>query len=698
MGWETFQEPNFKPFFPGGALANRPAWQKIKKEAQEKLIMINGSASEAIETGLLNMHHREVFSNKEQVVFNNVPYKKYQALLDDYKNRNDPNYGGTKKYERECDKLVFGYNEIGIVREAKSFEIPLIQINPIDCKQVREGKFSLIVHWLGNARYNKPECSFVNILDRGRPLIEAEGYTVADLKSCYHQFPLDKRSVLSMGFKYKNKIYVCQTLMYGPACAPFLVNTLNNMACLHVGLNREQYGECFIHDVLVAAICLEFIQDLKDIGYIFSPGKQQVGTKVTYTGIVLDCVEKQVEIAEKTYHKIQGIKRKDILKNEEEDYYIEFDNLQILMGSIVHCARTSPTGLLNAHYLLAKLAEGYQEQGMMLQLKSEHLQELNFWTTQRQILPMKLLKTTGVAVQILCKNPNEKPNPDGTVNCSDASNMYWAAKVNGKSKCGTFPVYLRKEPISAKEMWGHYEGVKMCEDGQRVIFNNDNTNVVAIFDSKRSKNWVMNDIMKKIMEEMKKRDLIITVRWVSTTQMASEKGADAFSRRNFSEIYDPNALSEEGVQAILTTFGKIHVDVFASSENNPFKTSYCSTLHQMDDKLNLQYEGIGFLTSNDLRGRLWLYMPEDLTIVTLKIVEGLDWENKKNDLQILMLVRQKYMKDVIGTFWHLRSKTEIGWTVFYKEGEKSKYLKMKTKCSLVLVSVGKYLKYPNVQP
>ena len=177
--------------------------------------------------------------------------------------------------------------------------------------------------------------------------------------------------------------------------------------------------------------------------------------------------------------------------------------------------------------------------------------------------------------------------------------------------------------------------------------------------------------------------------------MASEKGADAFSRKKFSEIYDPNALSEEGVEVILGTFGKITVDVFASSENNPFKTLYCSTLHQMDDKQNIQEEGIGFLTGRNLRGRFWLYMPDDLTIVTLKIIEGIDWELKRNNLQILLLVRQKYMTDVIGTFWHLRDKAEISWTVFYKEGDHAKYIKMKTKCSLVLVSVGKYLKFPN---
>ena len=184
------------------------------------------------------------------------------------------------------------------------------------------------------------------------------------------------------------------------------------------------------------------------------------------------------------------------------------------------------------------------------------------------------------------------------------------------------------------------------------------------------------------------------MRWIPTKTMATLPGSDQLSRRNLSETYDPQTLSREGAETIVSRFGNIKVDCFSSPTNNCFETKYCSTFYDLEDKNNLQSEGIHFLTSQDLVGRFWIFCPDDLAIPVMKLISELNWDSKVNKLQILLLVKSSKVRDALGIFWSLKKKENVNlsWTKFASANEKSTYLNFKTKSDLILFSMGKYYK------
>ena len=132
---------------------------------------------------------------------------------------------------------------------------------------------------------------------------------------------------------------------------------------------------------------------------------------------------------------------------------------------------------------------------------------------------------------------------------------------------------------------------------------------------------------------------------------------------------------------------KIYVDTYASCVDNPFQTAYCSTYENRDDKKNLRQNAAEFFLGNKLRGRMWCFPPDFLTGEALKLIAGLDWQNLKGKLQILLLVRSK---QVAAVRFKLGKLAPLTWEIFYRKHANQGKMKCKSQHSFVLFSMGQY--------
>lgn len=179
------QEKDWKA---GVALENRREWLRVFDRLEHKHVLINPASKRAVDKQAICIFDPEIYAkNREIVTFNNQKYRKFSHLAQKYNDCKNPNYNGCVEFEREFDNLIEDYFKKAIIRWATPEEIPLVQINPLNIIQTKENKFSLIIHSVHNARYSKPECNLMNILNRGQQLLDAENYSVEDMKSCYSE-------------------------------------------------------------------------------------------------------------------------------------------------------------------------------------------------------------------------------------------------------------------------------------------------------------------------------------------------------------------------------------------------------------------------------------------------------------------------------------------------------------------------------
>ena len=162
-----------------------------------------------------------------------------------YKSKKDVNYKGVSENHEEFESLMRKYVELGILREATEEEVEHCWISPLNCLEVRPGKFQIIHHYIGNACYREVPIDLVNILERGEILAEFEEYRTEDLSNAYLQFPLSYESMLTMGCRFDNKVYLWQTVCYGPSMAVAHVNSLTNLAASAAGSLFSTFCEVY---------------------------------------------------------------------------------------------------------------------------------------------------------------------------------------------------------------------------------------------------------------------------------------------------------------------------------------------------------------------------------------------------------------------------------------------------------------------
>ena len=163
------------------------------------------------------------YFNKYQrpIKFNKQTYDSLRHLVETYKAKPEYllNYNGTREHAEDFERLMDKYIQLGILREASAEELQSedLFISPLNCLKTGENKFSILLHWVGNPFYGKPKMQLTAIAEEGDILQKYSSLRCEDLKSCYHQYSLTERSVLASGCRFRGKVWLCQTMMYGPA-------------------------------------------------------------------------------------------------------------------------------------------------------------------------------------------------------------------------------------------------------------------------------------------------------------------------------------------------------------------------------------------------------------------------------------------------------------------------------------------------
>ena len=284
------------------------------------------------------------------------------------------------------------------------------------------------------------------IAEEGDILQKFKDLRCEDLKSCYHQYAVSERTMYASGCRYKGKVLVCQTMMYGPAPCVIIADSALTLATNAISLRSNCYVRGYIDDVIQAPAFPDHTKPhLISLG-LFVAQKTQAGPRVNYTGFTLDADEKTIQVHEKTRIKIKAAVETKVFSENGRENLIFFEDLEEITGMVSWAATTSPWGRTLMFSIIGDLNEGRLQSSPVVQLSPESMQELVMWASTAQKLPMGSFKVTGVKAECY----------------SDASKDYLAAKANGKVTCGPVPAEFIDQPIVVKEALALLELGKFC--------------------------------------------------------------------------------------------------------------------------------------------------------------------------------------------------------------------------------------------
>ena len=230
-------------FKAGQALLNKSAWEKDIKLLQQNGIEPKAFLKRSVERGTVGYFDPHYFAKNKSPVFNKQQYSSLQELVEKYQKMDESaiNYKGLEQHRFIFEQKLEEYLKLGIMREATERERreENIWINPLNCIKTGEGKYSVLLHWLGNGAYSKPRMHLTDISEEGLVLKEQTSLRCEDLKSCYHQYPLSDRSMYASGCVYRGVVYICQTMMYGPAPCVIIADELLEIAATATAIRHN---------------------------------------------------------------------------------------------------------------------------------------------------------------------------------------------------------------------------------------------------------------------------------------------------------------------------------------------------------------------------------------------------------------------------------------------------------------------------
>ena len=125
------------------------------------------------------------------------------------------------------------------------------------------------------------------IAEEGDLIKDYTSHRCEDLKSAYHQYPLSKKSVLASACRYRGRVLVCQTMMYGPAPCVIIANSILEVATQAISVRTKKYVRPYIDDVIQSPAYPDEIRPhLLALGYYLAE-KTQAGPRVNYTGFTI---------------------------------------------------------------------------------------------------------------------------------------------------------------------------------------------------------------------------------------------------------------------------------------------------------------------------------------------------------------------------------------------------------------------------
>ena len=508
----------------------------------------------------------------------------------------------------------------------------------------------------------------------------------------YHQFPISLKSSYECGFRFEGKTYIFQTFFYGISCAVIMVNYMVNLAAQAASIKFGKMVEAYIDDIFIEDISDDVRIFFEDLGFLFGESKSKFGPVVDYCGIRVDGIKKTFQVTETAFVKMKNLWEKAVFrKSEKEDMskFMLFSDFQQFMGYVVRMSKTSISGLLKSHFLLAKLAEAIESDYVMVELERKHQEEIAFWLKERHEILMEQFLPAAGSLKILDENPAKKPKLVKGVleNSTDSSSRYWGIKFvrNGviKAKAGPIPEELLDKGIACQEGYAFDKFIDIAEPKTRSKVGLDSQVLQICFSKRRTKNEVLNKILLGIFKKMEEKELFIDTYWIPTKTMFLY-GADKISRRNFSEFEElDNGLSEFGANYVIDTYGHPKMDIFGSA-SNVFKSMYCSDITILDDKFNMKMSGLEFLCEKRLSGLLWVYPRPELVKQMTDIVGKLMWKNFVG-VKMLILVMESKVQGILANLGRIEGMKKLKFETFARMGRKPSKLSKKTKQNYVLV-------------
>ena len=586
-----------KPFVSCQLFLNTALWASFITETKNAGGYVHPEIEKMIRKGEFDIFHPILHNkNKQNVRFPHSKakdtYKNLDALADKFRNMTEfeRNYPSAKEKMGETQLVLnklLKQNSISIVDPKDRSKVIL---NPLNLLTKKSGKKQILVHFIGNCAYTKPELQLDHLKDTSQKIIGFDSLSKTDLSSCYWQYKLNKKSSDALCFEFNGIIYRCNGLPYGASACVWLVQNTNSIVCEFF---RSKFGTFvlnYIDDFLVEHNN-NFLADqpdfglypndnfplksvLKKLGYFISETKTETNVSVLdFCGFVLDLRNKTISIKDTTVQKLTD-KINSQVKRCQDIRYIETHELEKIMGLLNFVSATSLTGRTQTLELMLGFNYATKHNLTCVNLSDGMLAELDYWKNQYpgSSLHMVRFSTFHSTLHI----PGQIPQRG----YSDASSKKWGYKIFGettllKSGSGFFDdnlvdrleslgVIVDSETlklicINTKEYIAVLILVDSLPWNSIFILLIDNSSVVDSFLKTRSKNRLNNAILKRIFEILKERSICARPTWINTRIM-DLAGCDDLSRGKNDRLVPNMDISDAGYQFLLRIIpGEFHV-------------------------------------------------------------------------------------------------------------------------------------------
>ena len=664
--------------FKGACLFdNTESWDLVTAETKSSGGYVSRMADKFIASREVCILHPKIFHKNKQMI--SFPHSKadgsfdnYEKLTDHFKTleEHERNYSKIKERPGDAQVMINGLLRKNCIEIVDPKDLEKLTLNPADILDRSGGKTQLLVHWLGNACYSKPKLT-LDLLSNCAPQIRNfKALNKTDLKQCYWQYKVSEVSSWQLGFSVNGVYYRCKALPFGPACAVYIVQSVNQIPMEFCRTKFGLFGLAYIDDFMwelreLPGLPFEalginqldkfpFLSLLKNLGYVISEHKtEREARKITFCGYFINLDNSTISIIKETIEKLHR-KLDEAVVITKDGKFMKTANLESLLGLIGFCASCSEMGLSQCLELQLNFNDAGKRDKLYTRITDGMQQELNFW---RSLLPGSSLKLTEFSTNHATMHI-EGITPD--LGWSDASLRGFGYKIYGEDRIlytgsGLFDDSLKRAlekfdlewpenwlqaAIDSYEYCGFLLMVDRCPWNSVYLWLIDNYSVVSSFQKTRSKNRFNNSILKAIFRIMKERRISARAVWVSTKAM-KHRGADDLSRQEYDGVKQIIRLSEKGVTFLNTFFpGEISIvfgsDEFVETHPDVKFTCFHEKFNDCTQNSGLDpFQVVSKLFSrNSIKGTIVLFPAPILLNKTIQMLE----KSEKQELGVVVLI------------------------------------------------------------
>ncbi|XP_066600551.1 uncharacterized protein [Prorops nasuta] len=386
-----------------------------------------------------------------------------------------------------------------------------------------------------------------------------------DLKDAYFLIPLHKSSRKYVCFEWRGNRYEWNCIPFGLNVAPWLytkimkpvVNFLRNKGLSSVVylddwlIFGNTYDDCLKKLVLTIGV-------LESLGFIVNREKSSLIPKNScqFLGMVLTSSEMTIELPETKRHQIVKLIRN--LRSKQVCSIREFASL---VGCIIAACPAIQYGWLYTKSLerlkYLKLLKNYLNYSAKMVIPRSLSVDLDWW--ENKILFSKnKIRSNRFELEIF----------------SDASSLGWGIASNGEVAFGLWNDDEKLNHINYLELLAAFIGLKNFASIKRhceLLLRIDNTTAISYINRMGGIQYpILNKITRQIWQFCEVRNL-----WVFASYIASKDNVEADTASRANNVDTEWELANWAFDKITDKFGKVEIDLFASSLNRKCDR-YCS--------------------------------------------------------------------------------------------------------------------------